>query len=349
MTSAIAGGRTTSWRLDAITPTGEQVARLALRAGSGSHDWTLGAEVPLSFRADIGPRILTFDGQPTTDPLPDLRGLWARVTHRINGTPHVVATGPITGAPRHLAVGETVRLRAMDPTRLLQRAGLRARLTLPVGTPVTETVRDLIASHAPAVTAVIGDTDETLREPLSYEPGDSVLRVIDALLQAAAYTTLAPRPDGTLWSSRWIPPSQRPAALTWDRAVEAPYLPDVELEDDYMDRPDEVIARTRGSQDAPAIVGRWPDFAPPNAITEVIDVEATTVESATLQARHHFEDRQQVTRRTDIDGPWQPVEPGQVGRFAFARHGVDMRTEVQGISGQWDVRGSCSFALQEVQ
>ena len=350
--SAITGSRTTSWRLDAITATGQHVARLALRDGSGSHDWTLDAEVPLSFRADIGPRILTDDGAPTDIPLPELGGLWLRATHRIRQgddvADHVVATGPITGAPRHLAVGETVRLRGMDPTRLLQRAGLRARLTLPTGTPIAETVTSLIAAYAPSVRADVGDTDETLREALSYDPGAPVLPVVNALLAAAGYTSLAPRRDGVLWSRRWLPPSQRPITLVFDRRAEAPYLPDLELDDDAFARPDEVIARTRGSQDSPALVGRWPDYAPPDAITEVIDVEAATIEAATLQARQHWTERQMVTRETEIDGPWQPIDPGAIARFAFDRHGVDLLTEVRSLGTTWDQRGSTRFRLRGV-
>lgn len=344
--AAISGSRSTSWRLDAITAGGVQVARLALRDGSGSHDWTLDAEVPLSLRADIGPRILTDDGKPTDIPLPELGGLWLRVTHRINGVPHVVATGPITGAPRHFAEGETVRLRGMDPTRLLQRAGLRSRLTLPTGTPVAETVKSLIGAYAPSVVAAIPDTDETLREPLSYDPGAPVLPVVNALLTAAGYTPLAPRPDGTLWSARWTPPAERPITLTFDRDAEAPYLPDLELGDDAFDRPDEVIARTRGSQDAPAVVGRWPDWAPPDAVTETIDVEATTTQAATLQARQHWTERQMVTRETEIDGPWQPITPGHIARFTFTRHGVDLLTEVRALGTTWDLRGSTRYRLR---
>src|SRR5690606_12748315 len=157
--------------------------------------------------------------------------------------------------------------------------------------------------------------------------GDPVLRVVNDLLKAAGYTTLQPRPDGVLWSQRWAPPVERPTALVFDRDTQAPYLPNLELDDDLSSRPTEVIARTRGSQSSPPLVGRWPDFAPADAITEVVDVEGTTIEAVTLQARRHFEERQQVTRQTEIDGPWQPVKPGDVVGFTLARHGIDFRAE----------------------
>ena len=77
-------------------------------------------------------------------------------------------------------------------------------------------------------------------------------------------------------------------------------------------------------------------------------MEAATIEAATLQARQHWTERQMVTRETEIDGPWQPIDPGAIARFAFDRHGVDLLTEVRSLGTTWDQRGSTRFRLRGV-
>ena len=192
---------------------------------------------------------------------------------------------------------------------------------------------------------MIGDTDETLRTHLAFDPGTPVLEPINTLLEAAAYTRLAPTVRGELWSRRWKPASERPAALTFS-GQEAPFLPAAEL-DGRLSTPNEVIAIGQGGQANDAVVGRWPDFAPTPPVTEVIDVEATTVEAATLQARQHLATLQGRSRTTSLEGAWQPITPGEVAGFEWPRHGVSSRFEVTDLRTQWTLGAPTSYTMQE--
>lgn len=338
--TAITGPRTEGWRL--TWTSGADVVDLPLVLYSGGHDWHIDRAIPLGMSCQLGPRLA--DGSP----LPDLRDGWIHATHIINGTAHPIGKFRALGRPRHLSrTGDTYSLSAADPTCLLDRAGLRSRVTYAAGTPIAETVRALVTLYTPSVIAIIGDTDETLREHLTFDAGTSVLEVCNKLLAAAAYTRLAPRVDGTLWSARWSPASQRPVVMSFGPGM-ASHLPDVDLEDDAFTRPTEVIARTRGGQDAEPIIGRWPDVTPPEPITEVIDVDATTVEAATLLARQRYEEAQQVTRWTTITGPWQPIAPGEVARFANPRRDLDLLAELQQLRTRWTVGSPTAYSLQEV-
>lgn len=340
--TAITGPRVEGWQLDAITPDGDIIATLPMIKDSGQHDWQLDRLNPLGMSCTIADRMQ--DGSP----LPTLRGLWLRATHRINGAEYLLGTFVVAGAPRHLtSTSETLRLTAVDPTVLLSRARLRKALTLPVATPVAETVRGLIGTYAPQVRAAIGDTDETLRTHTTFEPGTAVLDVVNTLLKAIAYTTLAPLPDGSLVSVPWVPSSMRATALAFDDSTAAPYLPDLDIDDDYLTAPNEVIAIGQGGQDLPPVVGRWPDASPVNPVTEVIQTDATSIEVARMQARRRFDQAQASARRTSIDGPWQPIRPGQVAAFTYARHDIAARFELTALRTDWRTKSPTSYSLQE--
>lgn len=340
--SAITGPRLEGWQLDAITPAGQIVCTLPMVKDSGQHDWQLDRPNPLGLSCTVGDRLAS------GDPLPDLRGLWLRATHRINGVSHLLATVVVTGAPRALtSTTSMLRLTGVDPTVLLSVARLRKQLTLPVATPIAETVRSLIATYTPLVTASIGDTDETLRTILTFEAGTPVLEVVTKLLEAAAYTRLAPRPDGSLWTTQWTPQSDRPTELTFNDSGMAPFLPDLELDDNYLTAPNEVIALGKGGQDMPPVAGRWPDAPPLNPVTEVIDVDATSIEAARMQARRYFDTARGRARRTTVRGPWQPITPGEVAGFTYGRHDVSARFELTGLRTQWATRSPTDYTLQE--
>jgi len=339
----ITGRRLEGWQLDAITPGGDILATLPMIKGSGQHDWQLDRLNPLGLSCVIADRM------PDGSPLPDLRGLWLRATHRINGTTYLLATVVVAAAPRSFgATSSTLKLSGIDPTVLLSRARLRKSLTLPVATPVAETVRDLIAIYAPTVRASIGDTDETLRTNLTFEAGTTILEIINTLLDAVAYNRLAPRTDGLLVASRWVPQSERAAVLTFDDATGAPYLPDVEMDDDYLSAPNEVLAIGQGGQDMPAVVGRWPDAPPLSPITEVIQTDATSIEAARMLARKYYDTAQATARSASFTGQWQPIEPGQIAGFTYGRHNVaGKQFELTALRSQWSTGPNTTYSLQE--
>lgn len=276
----------------------------------------------------------------------------ARAAAMVEATrPHIIATVVPTDAPRKLTTTTSqLAVKAADPTHLLARAKLRRSITYPAATPIAETVRALIANYTPLVHAVIHDTDETLRENLTYDAGTPILTVINALLKAAGYNPLTPQPDGTLTSTAWTPPADRPTALHFaDNAGHGAYMPELDIDDGRLQRPNEVIARTRGGQDSAPIVGRWPDVPPVDPIAEEITVDAASIEVARLLARQYHDQLQGASAATSIEGPWQPIQPQQVAGFSYNRHGIrDRRMLLTALQTRWQPSTPTVYDLQEV-
>lgn len=340
--TVITGPRVEGWQLDAITPAGAILATLPVVKDSGQHDWQLDRDNPLGLSCTIADRM------PDGSALPDLRGMWLRATHRINGIPYLLATVVVAGAPRTLTAStSTLKLSGIDPTVLLARAKLRKALTLPVATPVAETARSLIAVYTPLVRASIGDSDETLRTNVTFDAGTPILEIVNTLLAAAAYTQLAPLPDGTLVSTPWMSTATRGTTLTFNDTNGALFLPGMDFDDDYLAAPNEVLAIGKGGQDLPTVVGRWPDAPPSNPVTEVIQTDATGIETARMQAREHFEAKQASARRASFIGPWQPIRPGQVARFNYTRHDVNARFELTALRTDWRTGSPTTYSIQE--
>lgn len=336
----ITGERTEAWQLDALTPDRSHVATLPLVPGSARRDWADGRQNPLSLTARI-------DGADRRD----LSGLWVRLTHTINAVPYVLGTCVITDAPEDLGRGRHVNVQAADPTYVLSDLrALRRRLVCPAGTPVAETVRDLITAHAPELGAVVGDTDETLREQVVWDAGTPVLTPINALLDAAGYTPLSARPDGTLHSERWVPASQRPTALTIgpDAGIDAPFIGRATI-GKRLHRPNEALWISPGGSDSPEIVGRWPEYVPADAVTISGRGDATSQQVANLKALGELEAEWSVGRSTTVTGPLQPdAEPGMVARWYWPRHGIDSKWLVLAMDTTGDKGSPTSYRLQEV-
>lgn len=336
----IVGDRTESWRLDAVTPDGSHVATLPLVPGSARRDWVDGRQNPLSITARV-------DGTDRTD----FEGLWLRLTHTINDVPYLLATCVATDAPEDLERGRHYDLEGVDPTYVLSDLrALRRRLVCPAGTPVAETVRGLISQYAPEVRAVIGDTDETLREQLTWDAGTPVLTPINALLDAAGYNPLGAKPDGTLHSERWVSASQRPVAATIgpDVALDAPFIGKARI-GHRLHRPTEALWISPGGSDSPELVGRWPEYVPDSPVTISGRGDATSQAVANLKALGLLEEAWAVGRSTTVTGPLQPdIEPGMVVRWYWPRQGIDAKWLVLAMDTAATKRSPTPYRLQEV-
>lgn len=340
--SLIYGPRVEGWSLLALTPDGGAVD-LPLVAGSGRHGWDLSRANPGDLSAVVGPRLA--DGSP----LPDWREVRLRGVYRCNGVTHTLGTWIPSRTPRQLGVGERVQVSGVDLTGLLSRARLRRTVAYPAGTPISETVQALIATYTPSLAAAIGDTDETLRTSLGWDVGTPVLEVANKLLEAAAYTPLASTRDGVIHSARWRPYGERPTVGHFGHGTYAiPYVQDVTADDAHLSRPDQVIAKGRGGQDAGSVSGMWPEYAIPDAVVSTVETEATDVAAATLTARRAWEEARARSLTAPLSGPWQPVMPGDVLGWSWPRHGIEARAELTAMSTDWALGSPTSYQLREV-
>ena len=337
----ILGDRVEGWQLDLIEPDGTLVETLPMAAGTGRHDWDTTRTNPGTMSAEVG-----------GDAWEAVRGGgWLRGVYRCNGDAHVLGTWVMTEHRRSMTgTAATISLSGSDPTVLLSRTRLLQSLSCPAGTPIAETVRTLIERHAPMLTHAIGDTDETVRTLLGWDAGTPVLDAINALLvEAAVYSPLTPTRDGGVTSTRWVPYVSRSVVGVFDFGPDdLPFVPDVEPDDNLLSRPDQVVARGRGGQDAAGVVGQWPDYLVPGGLVETITTEAVDAPTAVLAARRHYEESRAESLSASLDGPWQPIDPHQIVRWRWPRWGTDIRAEVTGMSTRWVPSSPTTYQLRQV-
>ena len=338
------GPRVEGWRLDAITPDGEHIATLPLIRDSGRHDWAMDKANPLGMTCRIG------GVMPDGSPLPDLRGVWLRGTYRCNGAEHILGTWVLARRPRKLTrYDATLTLTGVDPTAVLSRTRLRQTIAYPAGTPIAETAQGLIATYAPSLRAAVGDTDETLPTSLGFDAGTTVLDVCNKLLEVAVYRPLSPDRLGNVLAERWAAYDQRPTVGTFGRDdYSLRFQPEVDADDNELGRPDQIIARGKGGQDAAPVEAMWPEYAIPDAITETITGDYADAAAAALAARRRWSEAQARSLTAPLTGPWQPVEPGDILGWTWPRHGVDIRAELTGLATQWVLSSPTVYQLREV-
>lgn len=329
------------WRLDLVERTGEHVATLDMLQDSGSDTWQAGRATPHSMSCQLG-----------TKP-PMLRGRLLRATYTAAGQAYPLGVWlPRPTREHHTDTGTVWSLTGLDQTHRLAQAALRRPVSFPMGTPIAEAVRSLVAAHAPGLAVSIEDTDDTLRTPMTFDAGKTVaLTVANKLLEAAGHTPLRPRANGTLWSSRLVPASERAVAMEWRDGLDAaPFEPELELPGEMVDVPNEVIAIAPGGGTNPGLVGYWSD---PAAIERygrlslTIDIEATSQLAADRQARQRGLQPVAEASEATITGPWQPIDGGEIAELVWSERGIRRRAEITGKSTKWAPSASTTYTTRE--
>lgn len=327
------------WTLDLVERDGSPVATLDLIEGSGSDTYDLTRVSPHGMTCTLG-------SQP-----PTLTGRLLRATYYANGEPYLLGTWTPTACRRRAADGaDDWTLTGVDPTVRFTRARLRSAYPLSVGTPIAEEVVAIAARYAPDVTLAITDTDETLRAALTWSADTPVLTVLNDLLAASGYTGLRPQLNGALTAARLA--AAPGVAIEWrDDLDGAPFLPDVELDDDTLERPNEVLAIVAGTASVAGLVGRWADplaIARDGLLSTSIKAEAATQEAADAIAAAHAATLGRPRVMDTVTGPWQPVLPGQGVRLTWAAKDIQRDALLVGKTSKWAAGGDATYNLKAV-
>lgn len=231
------------------------------------------------------------------------------------------------GTPNNSAV------EVYDRTSILSEDALEAPLFLPVGTVITDEVRRQITLSGGTNLAITQST-KALTTSLSFSPGDSRLKVVNTLLDAADYFAIWCDGQGAFRGEPYREPLERGIAWEFHDDEDSIVDPEWDLDDDTYAVPNKVIAisRTDGT-DSPLVawaavtdttspyhfdnLGHW-------RADVLKDVEVTTLADLQKKADRRLREASKVSRTLTVDHAWVPLKINDVVHF-----------DVNGITGHF--------------
>lgn len=101
----------------------------------------------------------------------------------------------------------------------------------------------------------VQDNDLTARESIQFGAGESILTVVNELLDAAGYWSLSTDGGGSYRLEPYVLPSARPIVWDFQAGELAVHAPQWSRDQDISSVPNRVICRTSGEDETPALVG----------------------------------------------------------------------------------------------
>lgn len=287
------------WSVDLLDGQDYRKAQLST-VRTGKLNWSI-------FRAVQGVGSLEVTADPAVTPnwLTDRVKIW----HHLDGRdpkPHGIW---LCNRPSRSVDGDVARytLGLVDKTHLLNQKTGRW-LTYDAGSVVVPLVRGIITSRGE--TAAIADSTETLRAPLSFEPSDTWLTIVNALLDALGYAAVAANLDGVLASSPYVAPEDREPAGQYGPGAWK-MLPQFDDDLNLAEIPNVTYINSPGDETTPGLIGRASNDNPADPLStanrpEVVlseQAEATSQEAIDAIAVKRLAESQQATRRATITHP----------------------------------------------
>lgn len=235
-------------------------------------------------------------------------GVWLLTTPKVNRT--ATHTG--------LTVACTTKLAVLDAD------GLTEALSLPAGTEVVPTVVDLIKSAGETAIAAT-DLGRTLSAPVTFDPGESKLTVINTLLsECSDYWALWVNRAGVFQISPWIPPAERGIVRTFEAGAASIHYPTWSREQDLGSIPNRVVVSTRGTDEEPALVGVAVNQSDGpfsvdgrgRVIQKSYEVEAASQSAVDALAAQYLQTGASKVLKVEATHAVVPLEQNDVVRFA---------------------------------
>lgn len=216
----------------------------------------------------------------------------------------------------------------------LSQSLLLAPTTIPAGTVVTTAVQDYVT--VAGLEMVPSSAPGQLASALSFDAGDSVLTVINALLDAAGLWGARIDGAGRVVIVHYVAPANTPPVWTFVAGPQCIFTPNVVMSSNASEIPnrytliassaDSMITASAANHDpaSPFSVGRRGRFI--DAV-ETVDGAATAVE---LQARAEMRlaAASALAETIEITHAWCPVAPGDVVRLIWDEHDMDVYAEI---------------------
>lgn len=350
--SVLTGHRTTEYRWDLLTlgdaPAGTldgvESARLEWSVareirGTGSMQWA-GSTVPDWTQVRLQPWVTITDptGVAQTWPL----GVY------IPASPSVVWT----------STSATAGVDLYDKLQVLVDAKVSASYALPQGTIITDSVKALILGAGES-RMVVADSSATLRSPMVWDPGTTVLRIVNDLLAAANYFAVWVDGWGYFRADPYVAPQSRGVAWSFLDDESSIYAPEWTHDRDSFGVPNVVTLVSRADGATPALTSTARNMAVgdplsiPSRGREVVEVEAD-VEAASQDvldglAARRLADLSRVSSSLEIQHAPVPLSLNDSVRFRSTQAGVDALGVVQSMTLDCDPGALMTSHIQEVR
>lgn len=228
--------------------------------------------------------------------------------------------------------------------------------SLAADTPIIPAVRTLLS--AAGHRHVLSDSDAVLRGAMVWEPGVSLLRVINDLLDAAGFWSLTTDPLGTFTAAPYVRPGDRPVRYRMEDGPQGIYVPDFTIERDIYAVPNRVIVVGQAEAEKPPLVGVAENTNPSSPYSiprrgRVVSVREDGFEGATqaivdARAARRLAELTEVTASVPLKIAPIPLEVNDALQWRDSASGADMRATVQAISEPLDPLQLMTITMREV-
>lgn len=263
-------------------------------------------------------------------------------------------TSPETAWDDHFTT-QTVDL--LDKLAILDQAVTPTMLSIPAGTNLTDAVTAVIEmSGEPA--GAVNPSDQTTRTDTTWEPGTTLLRVVNDLLESANYFSLWCDGWGRYQITPYVDTKSRPIVAEWEEGENATFTPDFDHLEDIYTVPNRVICVSQATGDEEALVsvaentnpqspysfqarGRWIDHVEEN-------VETTGQTALNDYAARRLQELSSAMSTVTITHLYRPFNLNDAATFASHRAGITGRHVITKYSIPWSETGLTTTTLRKV-
>lgn len=257
---------------------------------------------------------------------------------------------------KHTATGRVFEVGLLPKTVVIDEDRVEAAFSLAAGTPIIETVVQLIQSTGETRIAVTPSA-ATLSNPQLWPAGTSKLTIVNDLLQAAGYWSLWCDGAGMFRIEPYRAPADRAVAFEFAAGDASIYRPDWSREQNLSAVPNRFIVVGQGSDEEPPLVGLAENDDPDSpfsfqargrwipAIEEGVEGDSQQVFDQLAQRR--LLDAMSPVAKLAVTHAIVPLAPNQVVRFRPAS-GAPRLATVQRMSMQFGFDAHCSAEWREL-
>lgn len=241
---------------------------------------------------------------------------------------------------RHTAVGVTYDVGLLTKMNIPAEDTTDARHTVTAGSAIIPEVVALIQSTGESRIAAT-DTGATLTADLTWDAGESKLKIINDLLQAAGYWSLWCDGAGQFRVEPYVNPQDRPVAHRFVHGPTSIHYPDWQREQDLASVPNLVVVKTHGDADSDGLVGVAKNEDPGSPFSfqargrwispRVETVEADSQATIDLIAARKLRDLMDPVAKLAVTHDMIPLEPNHLVEF-IPEDGVTRLATVQRMS-----------------
>jgi len=329
------GHREESWRWEVLT---------LEEAPAGTLDGVQAGTLDFSiFNTIKGGGSLTFAGEEEPN--------WARIMLQPWYSLHT-RQGPIEwplgvfipAAPpgTYTDAGKTVDVELYDKLLILDQDKMERTYTVPAGTPVADHIRAMIDDAGQAGRHAIEDSEEQLRNNMTWEAGTSRLAIINDLLDSINYFSLWCDGWGVYQGRPYQAPAQRPTARVFVDDEKSIYSPNFTHDLDLFNIPNKVIEVGRGDEEEEGLTAVATNMDPDSPhsyqargrwITHVDeDVEATSQAVIDAIAKRRLAELSQTSSVIEFQHALVPMELNDIIEFQRNHYGLAIRATLQSFS-----------------